>query len=150
MKIKGHLQGPIEKFKKALSKQAAVMEVDEFATSALCPQCGYAIQHPLNGSMQGVSFCNNRNCSHFMINRDTDAAYKIAYVWMARGLGYNLGPFARGNYVKDRRPDPNVDVDLFAVPRGQHSIRELYECQIYSPQGDSIGHRCICKLPLLA
>jgi hypothetical protein len=129
-----------------------VVEVDEFATSALCSLCGYALSHPKHperGQIHGVSFCSNRSCTHFMVNRDTDAAFKIAYVWMARALGYDLGPFSRANYVKGRHRGIDPATLWADPPPGTHSMRELYECRsVVTPNGKEIAHRIICTLPL--
>lgn len=97
-KVKGGgVKGPVKEICQRLAKRFAVIQVSEFRTSKCCIKCGGLMSHPQNKQtkqlIQGVSFCNNQFHDFHVVNRDTDAAYKIGARFLAKQGGNDLGTF---------------------------------------------------------
>jgi len=150
---RGFVRGPTAKVKKLLSTRVPVVETDEFCSTKLCPQCGHVLQHPRHrnskktGLNRGVSYCPNRE-HHFMVNRDTQAAYKIGFLFMARVMQLELGPFNKETYYAKKIGEKKFSNESWwpAAREGEKRMVDLFEYRRLPVNGGAVRSRFICKL----
>jgi hypothetical protein len=100
----------------------------------------------------GVSFCDGDNKKHrAMVNRDTDACFKIFYLFVARGLGYGLGAFLRPD--NDGRFPPSLQLREHRqeAKDNDHVIgkrmQDLFKRQRIAVKGNAKPHARLIEKP---
>ncbi len=82
--MRGHTTGPVQEFKKELSKYVTVVDMDEFRTSKLCSECfgelkehAYPDENRISKSTRNVLRCPIKECKAGYWDRDVNAARNI-------------------------------------------------------------------------